>query len=151
MEYKLYNGYILGPGTEMPAYGIYEVEIFKSKGDVEASNVWHTSESEWEAQLWIDRQIEYGASRIGWASQADVDQLNKKDEPSYYMITPSGFDIAAVLAVFWNKLKYTSPTEVELTKAEILSVVEMDEERKKQVADILKRMESLSLIDKYSR
>lgn len=72
MEYKLYRGYILGPGYQNPAYDIYEVDIFLHKEDVESGNVYHTSESEWEAQLWLD-----GGPVDGTASQADVDELNR--------------------------------------------------------------------------
>jgi len=73
MEYKLYRGYILGPGYQNPAYGIYEVDIFLHKEDVETGNTWHTSESEWEAQLWLD-----GGPVEGTATQADIDELNRK-------------------------------------------------------------------------
>lgn len=85
MEYKLYKGYILGPGTQIPAYDIYETDIFESKEDVSSGNVYHTSESDWEAQLWIDSQT----TEYGHAQQADVDELNKKEVtpgyPNYIM------------------------------------------------------------------
>ena len=78
MEYKLYRGYILGPGYQNPAYGVYETVIYRRKEDVimedYEAGVWHTSESEWEAQLWLDRE----SVVIGTATQADVDELNKK-------------------------------------------------------------------------
>ena len=82
MEYKLYRGYILGPGYQNPAYGIYEVSIFLHKEDVEAGNEYHTSESEWEAQLWLD-----GDPVEGTATQADVDELNvaHPQYPDYIM------------------------------------------------------------------
>lgn len=82
MEYKLYKGFILGPGLQNPAYGIFEVEIFKSKEDVASNFVFHTAENEWEAQLWIDRQMESG-ERGGWARQDDVNSLNRVVEPKY--------------------------------------------------------------------
>lgn len=81
MEYKLYRGYILGPGYQNPAYGVYEVDIFLHKEGVASGNVWHTSESELEAQLWLD-----GGPVDGTATQTDVDELNKKTvtvEPAY--------------------------------------------------------------------
>jgi len=71
MEYKLYRGYILGPGYQNPAYDIYEVDIFLHKEDVEAGTVWRTSENEWEAQLWLN-----GGPVEGTATQEDVDELN---------------------------------------------------------------------------
>lgn len=84
MEYKLYKGYILGPGEQRPPYDVYEVDIFLHKEDVASGSVWHTSESEWEAQLWLD-----GRPGDGTATQADVDELNKKDVehayPTYIM------------------------------------------------------------------
>ena len=42
-----------------------------------AGSIWHTSESEWEAQLWIDAQIEQSYVSAGSASQTDVDELNR--------------------------------------------------------------------------
>lgn len=78
MEFKLYKGYILGPGEQRPTYDIYEVDIYKSKSDVEAGDVLHSSESEWEAQLWIDREEEtIIRSPESWATQADIDELNQ--------------------------------------------------------------------------
>lgn len=80
MEYKLYKGYIFGQGYQDPAHGIYEVSIYKSKEDVGTDFVFHTSESEWEAQLWIDSQT----TEHGYAQQADIDELNKKEvTPGY--------------------------------------------------------------------
>lgn len=73
MEYKLHKGYIMGPGYQNPAYGIYETDIFRGKADVEAGSVHHTSESDWEAEQWLDREEAYGT-----ATQADVDELNQR-------------------------------------------------------------------------
>ncbi len=74
MEYKLYKGYILGPGEQHPAVGIYEVGIYQRFDAAKDYTPWHTSESELEAMLWIDGQAGYDAG--GWATQADVDELN---------------------------------------------------------------------------
>lgn len=71
MEYSLYKGYIVGPGYKSPAYGIYEIDIFKSKEDVDSGSKFHTSDQELEAEMWID-----GQGLDGTATQADVDELN---------------------------------------------------------------------------
>jgi hypothetical protein len=83
MEYKLYKGYILGPGEKNPAYDIYEVNIYLHKEDVGIENIWHTSENEWEAQLWLDRGELDLLRAMGPATQADVDELNKSATPKY--------------------------------------------------------------------
>ncbi len=82
MEYKLYKGYILGPGYQNPAYDVYEVDIFRCRDDAISGNTFHTSESEWEAQQWIDREQE---QEYGSAHQWEVDELNKATviEPKY--------------------------------------------------------------------
>ena len=145
MTYKLYKGYILGPGYQNPAYGIYEVDIFRHKEDLASESSWHTSESEWEAELWIDGEVG------GTATQADVDELNMTTPELYYMISTSGFDTAAVLAVFWSKLKCTSPTELELPLRDILSEVDMTAERKQQVSAILQQMVASGLLYEYQK
>ena len=74
MEYKLYKGYILGPGEQQPAIGVYETNIYQSLYAAKEYTPYHTSESEWEAQLWIEAEREYDTT--AWATQADVDELN---------------------------------------------------------------------------
>ena len=74
MEYKLYKGYILGPGEQHPAIGAYETNIYQTLGAAKGYTPYHTSESEWEAQLWIDGERGYDIT--AWANQADVDELN---------------------------------------------------------------------------
>ena len=76
MIYKLHRGYILGPGFQD-----YEVWIFRTKEEIASQSAWHESESEWEAELWIDREPVDGT-----ATQADVDELNSVTtsvEPEY--------------------------------------------------------------------
>ncbi len=70
MEYRLHRGYILGPGYASPAYGIQEVDIFKSKEDVNSGIKFHTADQEWEAESLLL------GLEIGPALQADVDELN---------------------------------------------------------------------------
>lgn len=69
----------------------------------------------------------------------------------YYMISVKGFDTAAILEVFWGILKYTSPTELELSLQDILSTVEMNDERKRGVEGILQQMVASGLLDKHKR
>ncbi len=66
MQYKLFNGFILGPGSNAG-----EVDIFFSKMAVDNGNVRHTLGSELEAELWLETQ----PSGM-MATQADVDDLN---------------------------------------------------------------------------
>lgn len=55
--YKTYKGYIIAPGITMPSYDVYEYEIFESFGQYEGHNPVHTSESEAEAEQWVDKQV----------------------------------------------------------------------------------------------
>lgn len=66
-----------------------------------------------------------------------------------YMITPDGFDAAAILAVFWARLKIESPTELELSYDEILDKVEMSEERKAELERIIGMMVTKGLLYVY--
>lgn len=76
MEYKLYKGYILGPGEQHPAIGVYETNIYRELSAAKDYSPFHTSESEWEAQLWIDGET----TEPGYANQADVDELNRQEQ-----------------------------------------------------------------------
>lgn len=56
--YKTYKGYIIAPGITMPSYNIYEYDIFENFGQYEEHNPIHASESELEAEQWVDKRIE---------------------------------------------------------------------------------------------
>ena len=55
-----YKGYIIDTGIQMPSYDIYEYNIFETRGQHEQGSPVHTSESEGEAEAWIDRQVSLG-------------------------------------------------------------------------------------------
>ena len=123
MEYKLYRGYILGPGYQDPAHDIYEVSIYLHKEDVEADNAWHTSESEWEAQLWLD-----GGPIDGTATQQDVDELNlrargternrMKEGIRLLVVDRNGRQLIAIELDDWNAYDYDSQRELGQAIAE---------------------------------
>ena len=57
--------------------------------------MWHTSESEWEAQLWLD-----GGPVDGTATQTDVDELNAATQLAQekkYQVSPNGALLRDVL------------------------------------------------------
>ncbi len=56
--YKTYKGYIIAPGITMPRYDIYEYEIFETREQYDRGDPVHTSESDMEAEQWVDRQVE---------------------------------------------------------------------------------------------
>jgi len=87
MNYKFYKGYILGPGEQRPAYDIYEIDIFENRSQVEQGIPFHTSESELEAQDWIDRHIEVSGT-YGTATNDDVDELNRVASGELGLVDP---------------------------------------------------------------
>lgn len=59
--YKVYRGYIIAQGITMPSYDVYEYEIFENFEQFERHSPVHTSESETEAEQWVDRQEKPGS------------------------------------------------------------------------------------------
>lgn len=122
MDYKLYRGYILGPGYQNPAYDIYETDIFMSKADVEADTSFHTSESDWEAESWINSEM----IGEGTATQADVDRLNEgvtvgnrvKEGVSLLVVDRNGVQLYSTPLGGYNIWEYDSQRELGKAIAE---------------------------------
>lgn len=88
-DYKTYKGYIIAPGIRMPRYDIYEYEIFETREQYEGGNPVHTSESETEAEQWVDRQIELSSGKgvsmtaREHVSDQDIDEFLRELEELY--------------------------------------------------------------------
>jgi len=116
MTYKLYKGYILGPGEQHPAMGVYEVNIYQRFDAAKDYVPFHTSESEYEAELWIDSRMGYDAT--GWATQADVDELNEVTPPAGYVDPNHKMEIeVSPSAVFTDVADWTRDHATELENA----------------------------------
>jgi hypothetical protein len=96
-----------------------------------------------------EQRIQYQLGHRGpGAITASQREYEKPMPKPVYSITTKGFDVAAILAVFWKKLKTTSPTELELTTDDILREVEMDPVRKQGARGLLQQMVIDDILDK---
>ena len=162
VEFALYEGFLIAD------YQDDNVKVYRNHEYYAGNTLSYEASSLANIQLMIDEASDHGdftgleynvlMLKLG-RTGINVSELEAPEQKvhqwgaaePYYMISQSGFDIAAVLAVFWKKLKYTSPTELELSLQDILNEVEMTAERKQQVSSILQQMVASGLLDVYRR
>ena len=155
IEFGLYEGFLITDDQEG------NVKAYRNREYYAGNTTSYEASSPADIRLMIDEAGDHGdfteaeyyilMRQLGRAEEAEPTSATLDTPESYYMVSPSGFDTAAVLAVFWSKLKYTSPTELELSLQDILSEVDMTAERKQQVSVILRQMVTSGLLDEYQR